>query len=312
MDRGLKIYMKEGRQQAKSTIKRRKVSRFKYVFMLVASFVSKLLILPAPLFIHSRIRLIEQAKEKNMYEVTHSFEDANNHKGYWTTIVGMGVKGVIILSGIVFIGGITAGLFFIGSLFGVLARVPMFGYLFAAPGAVALLAFLIGLDLSLKPLYYYINGDNEISLGKAFGASTRSMKEQGKKTLFFLNFFYYLVVLLYFAVAAIVFFLLVRNPNDSIKVIAYIAIVVFVVLFIIFIPRLGLAHDIAVYSLMKDIMINPDEADDLSLVKEKMIKQGLSKDEFLVSLFDKKLENGEGQENQENPEEQEEAKEENK
>ena len=309
MDRGLKFYMKEGRQQAKATIKRRKVSRFKYVFMLVATFLSKLLLLASPLFIHSRIRLAIQAHEKNMYEITHSFEDANNPKCYWTTIVAIVVKGVIILSGIILLGGITAGLFFIGSLFGTLARVPMFGYIFAVPGAIALLIFFVGLGLYLKPLYYYINNDNNINLGKAFGASTRTMKEQGKKTLFFLNFFYHIVIVLYLAIAGVVFYLLVRNPSDSIKVIAYIAIIVFVVVFILFVPRLGLAHDIAVYELIKDIMINPDEADDLSLVKEKMIKQGLSKDEFLVSLFDKKIENGE---EQENDEAQEEAVEENK
>ena len=37
-------------------------------------------------------------------------------------------------------------------------------------------------------------------------------------------------------------------------------------------------------------MIDPNLAENPQLVKEKMIKQGLSKDEFLVKLFDKNQE----------------------
>ena len=43
-------------------------------------------------------------------------------------------------------------------------------------------------------------------------------------------------------------------------------------------------------SLLEDIMIDPNLAENPQLVKEKMIKQGLSKDEFLVKLFDKNQE----------------------
>ena len=293
MDRGFKVYMKEGLQQAKKTIKGRKVTKYKYVFMLVASFLSKLFILPAPLFIHSRIRLANLAREKNVYEITHSFEDADNPKCYWATIVSMAFKAVLLISGLLFIGAITFGLYFVGSLFATLTGFQLLSILFAVPGAIALLVFLIAFSLNFKPVYYYLNTNNDINVGKAFGASTRSMKEQGKRTLFNINLFFYFILVLYLGVAGFVVYYLMSNPSDSIKVIAYIALIVFAIFFILFIPKLGIARDIAILALMKDIMIDPEEADDVSLVKEKMLRQGLSKDEFLVSLFDKKIENAE-------------------
>lgn len=296
MDRGFRVYMKEGLKQAKKTFKGRKSSKFKYLFMLVASLLSKLLILPMPLFVHSNIRLAKQAAEKNVYDISHSFEDANNPKCYWSTMVAMMFKLVIILSAIILVGAIGFALFYVGTLFANITGIQALRILFTIPAIIALVVIVIGLSLYFKPLNYYLNKDSEIGIAKALGASTRTMKEQGKKTLFFINFFFYVILSLYVGITGFIFLYLARNESESIKIIANLALIIFVVIFVLFIPKYGLAKDIATLALMNDIMINPDEADDLTLVKEKMLKQGLSKDEFLVSLFDKKLENEEGQE----------------
>ena len=295
MDRGFRVYMKEGLKQAKKTFAGRKSSKFKYLFMLVASLLSKLLLLPMPLFVHSNIRLAKQAAENNVYDISHSFEDANNPKCYWSTIVAMMFKLVIILSAFILVGAVGFALFYVGTLFANITGIQALRILFPVPAALALVVIIIGLNIYFKPLNYYLNKDGEIGIAKALGASTRTMKEQGKKTLFFIDFFFYVILLLYVGIAGFIFLYLARNESESIKIIANLALIIFVVIFVLFIPKLGLAKDIATLALMNDIMINPDDADDLTLVKEKMIKQGLSKDEFLVSLFDKKLENEEGQ-----------------
>ena len=295
MDRGFRVYMKEGLKQAKKTFAGRKSSKFKYLFMLVASLLSKLLLLPMPLFVHSNIRLAKQAAENNVYDISHSFEDANSPKCYWSTIVAMMFKLVIILSAFILVGAVGFALFYVGTLFANITGIQALRILFPVPAALALVVIIIGLNIYFKPLNYYLNKDGEIGIAKALGASTRTMKEQGKKTLFFIDFFFYVILLLYVGIAGFIFLYLARNESESIKIIANLALIIFVVIFVLFIPKLGLAKDIATLALMNDIMINPDDADDLTLVKEKMIKQGLSKDEFLVSLFDKKLENEEGQ-----------------
>ena len=316
MDRGFRVYMKEGLQQAKKTFKGRKSSKFKYLFMLVASLLSKLLILPMPLFAQSNIRLAKQAAEKNVYDISHSFEDANNPRCYWSTMVAMVFKLVVILSAFVLVGAIGFALFYVGTLFANITGVTALSILFPVPAAIALIVIIIGLALYFAPLNYYLNKDGDIGIAKALGASTRTMKEQGKKTLFLINLFFYFILGLYVGITGFIFLYLARNESQSIKIIANLALIIFVLIFVLFIPKLGLARDIATLALMNDIMINPDEADDLTLVKEKMLKQGLSKDEFLVSLFDKKLENEDTQEEtkveEEAKEENTEAKEENK
>ena len=312
MDRGFRVYMKEGLKQAKKTFKGRKSSKFKYLFMLVASLLSKILILPMPLFVHSNIRLAKQAAEKSVYDISHSFEDADNPKCYWTTMVGMVFKLVIILSSIILVGAIAFALFYVGTLFANITGIAMLRVLFPVPAVIALVAIIIGFTMYFAPLNYYLNKDGEMGVAKALGASTRTMKEQGKKTLFLINLFFYFILALYVGVTGFIFLLLARNESESIKIIANLALIIFVVIFVLFIPKYGLAKDIATLALMNDIMINPDEADDLTLVKEKMLKQGLSKDEFLVSLFDKKLESEEGQEQEQASPEAEEKQEENK
>ena len=312
MDRGFRVYMKEGLKQAKKTFKGRKSSKFKYLFMLVASLLSKILILPMPLFVHSNIRLAKQAAEKSVYDISHSFEDADNPKCYWTTMVGMVFKLVIILSSIILVGAIAFALFYVGTLFANITGIAMLRVLFPVPAVIALVAIIIGFTMYFAPLNYYLNKDGAMGVAKALGASTRTMKEQGKKTLFLINLFFYFILALYVGVTGFIFLLLARNESESIKIIANLALIIFVVIFVLFIPKYGLAKDIATLALMNDIMINPDEADDLTLVKEKMLKQGLSKDEFLVSLFDKKLESEEGQEQEQASPEAEEKQEENK
>lgn len=311
MDRGFRFYSKEGMRTSKKVIKGRKISKMKFLFMVIASFLSRLLILPGPLFTHAKIRLAKSSVDKNVYEITHAFEDADSYKAYWTTMIASFAKVLLLLSGVVFIGAITFGLYFVGTVFANMTGITLLGILFAVPGFIALLIYFLGFSLSVRPLNYYINNDNNINVGKAFGASTRSMKEQGKRTLFFIDFFYYLPLALYIGVAFFVSRMLILNPNSSIKAIGLVAVVLFAIIFLLILPRLGMAHQISTLLLMNDIMIDPEEADDLSLIKEKMVRKGLSKDEFLVELFDKKMENGE--EEADNSEEtKEEAKEEDK
>ena len=231
-------------------------------------------------------------------------------------MVAMVFKLVIILSSVILVGAIAFALFYVGTLFANITGITMLRILFPIPAVIALVVIMIGLTLYFTPLNYYLNKDSEIGIAKALGASTRTMKEQGKRTLFLINFYFYFLLVLYLGITGAIFLYLARNESESIKIIANLALIVFVIIFLLFIPRIGLVRDIAILALMNDIMINPDEADDLTLVKEKMLKQGLSKDEFLVSLFDKKLENTEGQEEapseEEKQENQEEKKEENK
>lgn len=289
MNKGLFAYLKLGLATSKKVIKGRKVSIFKYYFLFLSTILSYLFILPAPAFIQANIRMNKQNAEKQTYELAKIFVDTDNPKAYWTALMATVIKVVLFLSGVILIGGLCGLLFYVGSLLAAATNIGILQILFLIPGVIGLVAFIVGFNIVFAPLFYYLNNDSTLNITKAFNASVRTMKEQGKKTIFFLDFLHILINGGYLAIATLICSSLMTG-GASIKVIGYLLIIVFAVIYLFVAPRLGMTHRLAKYELLKDIMIDPNLAENPSLVKEKMIKQGLSKDEFLVNLFDKKQE----------------------
>lgn len=289
MNKGLLAYLKMGLQTSKQVIKGRKVSIFKYYFLVLSTLLSYLFILPAPAFVQANIRMNKQNAEKQTYELTKVFVDTDNPRAYWTCLMAVVIKVVLFLSGIILIGGLCGVLFYVGSLLAAATSIGLLRVIFVVPGIIGLFAYIIGFNIVFAPLFYYLNNDNSLNITKAFNASVRTMKEQGKKTMFLLDFIHLLINGGYIGLAFIISSALM-NGSPSIKVIGYLLIIVFTFVYIFIAPRLGMTHRIAKLNLLNDIMIDPNLAENPSLVKEKMIKQGLSKDEFLVNLFDKKQE----------------------
>ena len=288
MNKGLKAYLKLGREERKKILKERKVNKFKYYFMLFASFLASLFVLPAPIFKLANISLTKQIAEKNTFEMTRIFSDSENPKHYWTTLMCILIKGILLVSGIILLGLVTYFLFYIGSLIATLTQMTILSILFLVPAALGLVIFVWGFMINFSPLYYYLFKYKDITISKALNSSIRTMKEQGRKTMFFLDFYRIILIVLYVVVAYIVLsFLLAAGNQASIMVIGYIAMVMFVVFFIFWLPKINLTNRLAKYHLMNDIMLEPDVVENPTLLKEKMVKQGLSKDEFLNNLFDK-------------------------
>ena len=310
MNKGLKAYLKLGMLASKKVIKGRKVSRFKFYFLWLASLLSYIFVLPAPAFIQANIRMDKQNDEKNTYELTKIFVDTDSPKAYWTNLMAFVIKVILLVSGVVLIGGIAFLLFYVGSLIANITNVIMLAYLLPVPAIIGLLVFIFGFRLMCMPLFYYLNNDSNISITKAFNASVRTMKEQGKKTMFLLDLIHLIINAGYLGITGFIGFFLLSQQTDSLKIIGVLVIVVLLVIYIFFASRLGIAHRVAKLKLLEDIMIDSNLAENPQLVKEKMIKQGLSKDEFLVKLFDKNQE--EALEAEKEEKEEEEKKEEEK
>ena len=290
MNKGLKAYLKLGLQASKRVIKGRKVSRFKFYFLWLATLLSYILVLPAPAFIQANIRMDKQNAEKNTYELTRIFVDTDSPKAFWTNLMALVIKVVLFISGLLLLGLLAFLLYYVGSLLATITGVTLLPILLPVPVLIGLLVFIIGFRLMFMPLCYYLNNDSNLSITKAFNASVRTMKEQGKKTMFFLDFFHLLVNGLYLGVSGFIGYFFLSQNIDSLKIIGVLAIILLLVIYIFFASRLGIAHRVAKLKLLEDIMIDPNLAENPQLVKEKMIKQGLSKDEFLVKLFDKNQE----------------------
>ena len=290
MNKGLKAYLKLGLQASKKVIKGRKVSRFKFYFLWLATLLSYALLLPVPAFIQANIRMDKQNGDTYTYELTKIFVDTDSPKAYWTNLMAYVIKSVLFVSGVLLLGLLAFLLFYVGSLLATVTGVSMLSILLPIPVGIGLLVFIIGFRLMFMPLYYYLNNDSSLSITKAFNASVRTMKEQGKRTMFFLDFVHLFVNALYLGITGFVGYFFLSQAVDSLKIIGVLAIILLVVIYIFFAARLGIAHRVAKLKLLEDIMIDPNLAENPQLVKEKMIKQGLSKDEFLVKLFDKNQE----------------------
>ena len=290
MNKGLKAYLKLGLQASKRVIKGRKVSRFKFYFLWLATLLSYILVLPAPAFIQANIRMDKQNAEKNTYELTRIFVDTDSPKAFWTNLMAFVIKAVLFISGLLLLGLLAFLLYYVGGLLGQITGVTLLSILLPVPVIIGLLVFLIGFRLMFMPLSYYLNNDSSLSITKAFNASVRTMKEQGKRTMFFLDFFHLLINGLYLGISGFIGYFFLSQNIDSLKIIGVLAIILLLVIYIFFAARLGIAHRVAKLKLLEDIMIDPNLAENPQLVKEKMIKQGLSKDEFLVKLFDKNQE----------------------
>ena len=216
--------------------------------------------------------------------------DTDSPKAFWTSLMALLLKIVLFVSGIVLIGLVAFLLYYFGGLLGQITGVAMLMYLLPIPALIGLLVFVFGFRLMFMPLFYYLNNDNSLSITKAFNASVRTMREQGKGTMFFIDFIHLFINGAYIGLAVFVSMFLLGQDVDAMKIIGVIAIILFLVIYILFASRLGIAHRVAKLKLLEDIMIDPNLAENPQLVKEKMIKQGLSKDEFLVKLFDKNQE----------------------
>ena len=290
MNKGLKAYLKLGMQTSKRVIKERKVSRFKFYFLWFATLFSYIFVLPSPSFIQANIRMDKQNAEMYTYDLTKIFVDTDSPKSFWTSLMALLIKTVLFISGVLLLGLLAFLLFYLGSLLGQVTGVTMLAFLLPVPAIIGLIIFIAGFRLMFMPLFYYLNNDSSLSITKAFNASVRTMREQGKRTMFLLDFIHLFINVAYLGIAGFVSYYLLGQDVDSLKIIGVLAVVLFLVIYVLFASRLGIAHRVAKLKLLEDIMIDPNLAENPQLVKEKMIKQGLSKDEFLVKLFDKNQE----------------------
>ncbi len=287
MEQGFKTYIKEGMQTSKKIIKASKVSRFKFYFLWISSFISYLLVLPAPIFLQANINMDKQNVEDETYHLGRIFSNTDNPKNYWSNLMAFLIKLLLFLGGFIGIAIIVAILYLVGNLLAQITSVGLISILFIIPGAIALLVYICGFRLTFAPLYYYYNDKEDLAVSKGFNGSIKTMKEHGKKTLFALDLVHLLIIVGYLAIVLVVGLGLLSSSEQAIKLIGWLIVIVGIIFFIPIGARLGIAHRVAKYKLIKDIMLDPEVALDPTLLKENLIKQGLSKDEFLMDLFEK-------------------------
>lgn len=293
MNRGYKVYYKEGRIRAKETLKK-KGNILKYYLRGLISFIGKITLIVSPVCALSDVRNAKYAKEHCDIVLIKSFETGDNSKNYWASFLSGLYKFVLFLSGIIAIVVAAALLVLVG-----LGVAGLFSYnllgtitiIFLIPGIALLVAFLIQFPLFTRPIYYVIDslgGTATDAVGKSFNA----MSKTGKRTLFVNDLLTTLKVLAVFVFWGIV--ILIANSIFGSIGIPMLVNLLFPVAFIIGGKTMSyalLSRSITEILFFEDAILDKYNANKkvkgIDLVRTKAIKQDIQNiEENLVRLFD--------------------------
>lgn len=293
MNRGYKVYYKEGRIRAKETLKK-KGNILKYYLRGLISFIGKITLIVSPVSALSDVRNAKYAKDHCDIVIIKSFETGDSSKNYWASFLSGLYKFVLFLSGIIAIVVVAALLAFvglgIGGLFGynLLATVII---IFMLPAVALLVTFLIQFPLYVRPVTYVIDSTGG-SATDAVGKSYNAVSKTGKRTMFVNDLLTVLKVL-----AVFVFWGIIISILNSIFIsmeIPMLTNILFPVAIIIggkTVAHSLLSRSITEILLLEDIILDKYNASKrikgIDIIKARSIKKDVSNiEENLVKLFD--------------------------
>ena len=288
MNKGFKVYFKEGMKNSKKTLKGKGNLLRYYLFLalVVLSIVCPLLL---PVLCMASFRLARQAKYENNIEVCKLLKPSDNSKNYWTLVLVGLMKGLLFLAmllvvafliGVCFLFGYGVQ-FVIGDYSGI---IPL---AFMVPGAVLLLIFLLVYPFATVPASFLVENTDGENASKVLFDSVHALKKTGKRTLFATYLVQYLITIGILAVGIIVPYLPVYFMQDYLGLgLTIILFTVSSVIMLKILPKYDLAFAIARLSLFEDLSTDVYKAS--QRVKGLSIKgiESIVVEDTLTALFE--------------------------
>jgi hypothetical protein len=241
-----------------------------------------------PLFEISSLHFAEMSEKSGSFLISKSFEGANEGRRYKTLLLFNLLYEVFLLSGLVLLGGVGAGLFFFGYYLGANPTLSFaMAFLFALPFWLSALVFLfLGLLIwSFAPSI--VDKNPEIELSDLFYNCFLCFKKKGKGGLFFLHFLPDLLTLAYLGLVVYLPFLLLNSMNLSLRVLGAFAVLILVLAFILLSPFVSLSRSVSLYLYKLDHL----ESKDYLLYQKG--KDGAKEGASVVEVFSPKETKGE-------------------
>lgn len=207
MEQSYISYYKKGAMNAKEVFKNPS-NLFKYYLLLIASFIGKLFIFPSPIFDLAMNKTVKSARLNDDINLTKSFRKADDKRLYSQMLISKVIFLGLAVAGVVLIGLLTLFLVILGdgiNIFGVTENVNI-KLIFAIPGIIGIVIFLIIISLWYAPLTYLFNTSPAITASQALFSSVNSMKSNNKK-IFLINFHAALINILYLGALALICYL---------------------------------------------------------------------------------------------------------
>ena len=255
MNRGFKTYYKEGIHSAFLTL-RKKENFIKYYLHLFMNLFGRILFaLLSPAFDLANVRLAKMVRMHKKIEVSSTFESTNKIKTFWTTFVSSMLIGLMFLAGTIMILVVEAFIVLLGLLLSNYDyNVGMYFIIFLSiPVVIGLIIYFILFPLYFAPLVYVVDSVEEVGASVAVVKSIEAMKHNGKKTYFAINLVTSIINSVYLGFAAMFVTLLFNNSE---MIVAIIALIIFVAVYIIFAPVINLGSQVACVSLFEDIVFD--------------------------------------------------------
>ena len=294
MDRGYKIYYKEGKRRAKETLKK-KGNIFKYYLRGLISLIGKLTIIVSPICGLADVRAAKYAKDNNDIVIMKSFASGDEGKSYWAIMLAGLYKGLIWFTGLLAIALLALVVFVSSAGLGNLLNSSQQMVLIIVcmiPVGLILLAYLAMFPLYAKPVNYVIDtlgGKATDAIGKSYNAMSRN----GKKTMF-LNDLFATLKLIGVAIAIFVVLSILVTLSAWIvgrEAFAYAFLPVIIYFGAKFSAQITLSRSITEILVLEDIVLDRytinKSVKGINVVKVKAIKKNVRNiQDNLVRLFD--------------------------
>lgn len=290
MNRGFCYYYGRAVKKSVAAIYKNK-GFFKYYIYLFMELLARFTIIFSAVFDISDIRFAKYAHKEKL-SVTQSFTTIGRKGALGTMILAIILEALLFLAGILLICVFAAILGAIGYAVSFAVRSVDYQILmaaFAAPAAIALVAYTVIMPFLLSPTPYIIESKPDVTAGEVIALCMQTMKTRGKWTLFMIVFVSSLVIGAFGGIGYGGCYL-IKELLFGYRAFEAVSVVWCVVVFIAFalvLPIFDGARRIATVSLFSDICAGEKYIKGVNIKKCKGIKIATEEIENgLAELFD--------------------------
>ena len=252
MNQKLSVYLKKGRIASKGALLHQTTLFVKYCLYVLTSFFGKLLFFTYPLFALADIRIAKTVEETGTFEVEKSFEDSNSMKKVWMAMIFIMVKMLVLLSGIILLSGFTLLLVYLGKIIDSMTSfdVNIMIFIFGVPGVLAIMLFILMINLNLGPVIYIIGTYNDIGIADVISKSVSIMAKKGKMKLLLIEIHYLLCFIMYLLISSALLYSIYLVASPTVVIFSG---VIFIIIILLKLPKLILSRKIALVSLFNNL-----------------------------------------------------------
>ena len=277
------VYVKEGLKASKITMKR-KGSRVSFYLFYLMYIISGIFL---PFMKVASYRFSKQSLKVNDLDIIDAFKNVSKGKVFWNTFVSGLISAGIIFGGCTAIVGITCLLELIGSGLTVTMKKEIVILIFAIPGIILMVIYMIFTPLYFEPVAYICDTVSDLNGSNIVSRSVNAMRS-GKRIVFLNRFIPTAVLSLIFGILGGAYVIVFNMHQIVLSVIVAVVVVAIFLVVLYFAPIFILGFLNATTLFFEDSVL--DDVTEKRVVKGVYVLKTNNKgavNENLINLFEK-------------------------